>query len=87
MYKSSRCGNKRIALFAHHGFGLLFLSTVLNIPYPMFCTHFDMTHTGMTVIEFPECDGYITPKALTLSNDSHIYREGLPTKYNNEIYF
>lgn len=87
MYKSSKCGNKRIALFAHQGFGLLFLSTVLNIPYPMFCTHFDMTHTGMTVIEFPECDGYITPKALTLSNDSHIYREGLPTKYNNEIYF
>lgn len=23
---------------------------------------------------------------LTLSNDSHIYREGLPTKYNNEFY-
>lgn len=87
MYKSSKCGNKRIAIFAHQGFGLLFLSTVLNIPYPMFCTRFDMSHTNVSVIEFPECDGYILPKALTLSNDSHIYREGLPTKYNNGIYF
>jgi len=24
---------------------------------------------------------------LTLSNDSHVFAEGLPTKYNNEIYF
>lgn len=86
MYKSSKQGNKRIALFAHQGFGLLFLSIVSLIPYPAFCTRFDITHTGVTVIEFPETDGYILPKILTLSNDSHIYREGLPTKYNNEIY-
>lgn len=87
MYKSSKCGNKRVALFAHQGFGLLFLSTVLGIPYPMFCTRFDMSHTNVSVIEFPECDGYVLPKALTVSNDSHLYREGLPTKYNNGIYF
>lgn len=86
MYKSSICGNKRIALFAHQGFGLLFLSTITLIPYPTFCTRFDMTHTGVTVIEFPETEGYILPKILTLSNDSHIYREGLPTKYSGEIY-
>ncbi len=86
MYKSSHQGNKRIALFAHQGFGLLFLSIISLIPYPTFCTRFDMTHTGVTVIEFPECHGYVLPKILTLSNDSHIYREGLPTKYNNEIY-
>lgn len=86
MYKSSEQGNRRIALFAHQGFGLLFLSIVSLIPYPTFCTRFDMTHTGVTVIEFPECDGYVLPKILTLSNDSHLYREGLPTKYNNEIY-
>lgn len=86
MYKSSLHGNKRVALFAHQGFGLLFLSIISLIPYPTFCTRFDTTHTGITVIEFPERDGYVLPKILTLSNDSHIYREGLPTKYNNEIY-
>lgn len=87
MYKSSKCGNKRVALFAHQGFGLLFLSTLTRIPYPTFATRFDMTHTGVTVIEFPETDGYILPRILTLSNDSHIYNEGLPTKYNGSIYF
>ncbi len=87
MYKSSRQGNKRVALFAHQGFGLAFLSAVSLIPYPMFATRFDMTHTGVTVIEFPETDGYVIPRILTLSNDSHIYSEGLPTKYNNTIYF
>lgn len=86
MYKSSKQGNRRIALFAHQGFGLLFLSVISLIPYPTFCTRFDMTHTGVTVIEFPETDGYVLPKILTLSNDSHIYREGLPTKYNNGTY-
>ncbi len=87
MYKSSKCGNKRVALFAHQGFGLAFLSALSLIPYPTFCTRFDISHSDLTVIEFPECDGYIVPKILTFSNDSHIYREGLPTKYNNEIYF
>ncbi|MDO4608951.1 MAG: histidine phosphatase family protein [Clostridia bacterium] len=87
MYKSSKQGNKRIALFAHQGFGLAFLSAVSLIPYPSFSTRFDMTHTGVTVINFPEKDGYVMPKILTLANDSHIYNEGLPTKYNGSIYF
>ena len=87
MYKSSKCGNKRVALFAHQGFGTLFLSALLMIPYPSFCTRFDMSHTGLTVINFPEREGYVLPRILTYSNDSHLYREGLPTKYNNSIYF
>ena len=86
MYKSSHQGDKRVALFAHQGMGLLLLSIISLIPYPTFCTRFDMTHTGVTVIEFPETDGYVLPKILTLSNDSHIYKEGLPTKYNNWLY-
>ena len=86
MYKSSAKGNKRIVLFAHQGMGLLLLSIITQIPYPTFTTRFDMTHSGVTVIHFPETDGYVLPKILTLSNDSHIYREGLPTKYNNGTY-
>ena len=79
--------NERVALFAHQGFGLAFLSAILDIPFPHFATHFDMTHTGMTVIEFNNIDGYSYPKVLTLSSDSHIYREGLPTNYNNALRF
>lgn len=79
--------NERVAMFAHQGFGLAFLSCVLDIPYPQFCTHFDTSHTGVTVIDFSEHNGICVPKILTLSSDAHLYREGLPTKYNNSIYF
>jgi probable phosphoglycerate mutase len=79
--------DERIALFAHQGFGLSFLSSLLDIPYPMFSTHFDMGHTGMSVIDFTERDGYVYPKLLQLSNDSHLYREGILTGYQNQIRF
>ncbi len=79
--------DKRIALFAHQGFGICFLSSILDIPYPMISNHFDMCHTGITVIEFKDEDGVAIPTLLTLSNDSHIFREGLPLKYNNSINF
>jgi hypothetical protein len=41
----------------------------------------------MTVIEFKEADGVVIPRTLTLANDSHIYHEGLPTFYQNQIRF
>jgi len=74
----------RVALFAHEGFGAAFLSCLLDIPYPEFSTHFSMTHSGMTVIEFEESHEIIVPRMLTLSNDSHIYAERLPLKYQNQ---
>ena len=86
-YFAEQPNERRVALFAHQGFGLAFLSLLLDIPYPVFCTHFDMSHTGMSVIEFPDQEGIVYPKLLQLSNDSHLYREGLPTKYNNYVYF
>ena len=86
-YKITSGNEKRIALFAHQGFGLAFFSSLLDIPYPSFSTRFDMTHTGLTVIEFRDEDGYSYPTVLTLSNDSHLYKSGLPTKYQNRIYF
>ena len=86
-YKINKSNDQRIALFAHQGFGLAFLSCILDIPYPMYCTHFDMCHSGLTVIDFQENNGYCIPKILTLSSDSHLYREGLPTFYNHYMRF
>ena len=78
---------RRVALFAHQGFGLAFLSELLEIPYPQFCTHFDMGHTGLTVIQFAE-EGFTVPKVLQLSNDSHIFAsDKLETKYQNSVLF
>ena len=78
--------SKRVALFAHQGFGMIFLPTIIGIPYSEFATRFDMTHTGVTVINFEDEGGFAYPKILTLSNDSHIFRDGLPTKYINGVY-
>ena len=84
-YQIKESNDQRVALFAHQGFGLAFLSCLLDIPYPMLCTHFDLCHTGVTVIEFREYEGFAIPKILMLSSDSHLYAEGMSTKYNNRI--
>ena len=87
MYKAVRPNDDRIAIFAHQGFGLSFLSCILDIPHPIFCSRFDMGHSGMTAIHFETDKEYVTPRILTLSDDSHIYREGLPTNYQNRLRF
>lgn len=86
-YKVIKSNSERVALFAHQGFGIAFLSCLLDIPYPIFANHFDICHTGMTVIDFRERGGFSIPKILTFSSDSHLYRDGICTNYNGEIKF
>ena len=78
---------ERVALFAHQGFGMSFFSSMLDIPYPMFCTHFDLSHSSMSVINFERRGEYVYPQTLQLANDSHLYREGIITGYHNVIKF
>lgn len=78
---------ERVALFAHQGFGLSFLSSVLGIPYPLVATHMNLSHSSMTVIHFDESQPKIFTRMLQMANDSHLYREDLPTKYNNVYEF
>lgn len=80
-YEVVENNDRRIAFFAHQGFGLAFLSCLLGIPFPHYTTHFDICHSGMTVIEFKNEDGYAYPRVLMHSADSHLYKEGLPTRY------
>ena len=79
--------HSRVALFAHQGFGMSFMSSLLDIPYPMFSTHFDFGHSSMTVIHFAQNGDYVYPRTLQLANDSHLYREGILTGYNNALRF
>ena len=83
------CPNeKRVAIFAHQGVGMNIISSILDIPYPVFSTRFDFGHSSMTVIRFEaHADGYCYPRTLQLSNDSHLWREGLMTGYNNGTRF
>jgi len=95
-YEHERCtgryrvvshSDERVALFAHQGFSMLFMSCALDIPFPQYSVHFDMSHSSMTVLNFVEHDGWAIPKVMTMSNDSHIYREGLPLHFNREVRF
>lgn len=87
IYKPINPTEDRIALFAHHGFGVSFLSSLLDIPYPKVSLNFDIGHTGMTVIEFKNTDGFVIPKVLTLSNDAHLYKENIPMYHYKPLRF
>ena len=75
--------NKKVAFFAHLGFGMAFLSCILDIPYPFFATHFEICTTGVTVIDFSKRSEPIIPVVMTHSDMSHIYEDRLPAKFNS----
>lgn len=77
-YVEERKNDEHVALFAHHGFGLAFMSSLMDIPYSFSALRMDMCHTGLTTIIFePATNGKIYPKILHLSDDAHLYKEGL----------
>ncbi len=82
-YRAVRGNDERVAVYAHEGVGSIFFSSVLDLPYAGFAARYAITHTGMTVIEFGNSGEDIIPGILSFSNDSHIYKEGLPVKYCN----
>lgn len=87
VYRVEKHNEKRIAIFAHQGFSMIFFSSLLDIPYPIFSTRFNISHSCVSVINFSSSNRTeIFPELLQHSNDSHLYKEGLPTKYNNGIY-
>ncbi len=86
-YEVVHPNHERVALFAHQGFGMIFFSSMLDIPYPTFASRFDFSHSSMSVIEFEPRGKYVYPHVLQVANDSHIYREGIMTGYNNGVKF
>ncbi len=86
-YEAVEPTRDRVALFAHQGFGIAFFASMLDIPYPEFATHFDFSHSSMSVINFERNGKYVYPKVLQVSNDAHLYREGILSGYHNVIKF
>ncbi len=79
LYEPIAHTDERIALFAHQGFGFLFLSVLLDIPYPLLATHTDITRSSVSVIECIPRDGIVIPRMITMANDGHLYGEHLPS--------
>lgn len=78
--------DERIAIFAHWGVGGAIMSHILGIPYPQFVSRFALSHSTMSIVEFKVRGDIVIPQALTYGNDSHLYRDGLPTKFENRLY-
>ena len=72
-----------MALFAHAGNGMVVLSSILDIPYSLLASHFDIAHSGVTVIYFDDKRDTTIPRVLQWSNDSHLYKEEILSGYNN----
>lgn len=93
LYKvTERHYEKRIAIFAHECMGKLVMSHLLDIPLPLYTAHFEMKHSAVTVIRFddgasaPKNNGpqpYARARVLTLGNDAHLFRDGLPLLHNS----
>ena len=85
-YRIERPNDDRVAIFAHQGFGMIWISALLQIPPQFFFSSFDITHTGITIFHFANNkDGYTQPRCLCLSDTSFLYEDRLPLKYNNHI--
>lgn len=73
---------KKIAVFAHECMGKIFMSHVLDIPFPYYAAHFEMHTSALSVIRFgshkyAEGEQAVRAQVLSLSNDAHLYKDGV----------
>ena len=78
VYRVERPNDRRIAVFAHGGFGLTWLSLLLEIPTPLFWSGFFLHTSSVTQILFDERgDGLATPRCLMMSALPHLFASRL----------
>lgn len=86
VYRILENNEERVALFCHTGMGRAWLSVLLHIPIHMMWASFQLTHTGVTILEFKNNpDGYTAPRCLCLSDMSHLYAEKLDMIHDNSV--
>ena len=87
LYRIENPNDDRIAMFCHEGFSKAWVAQLLGIAPHVFAASFDVTHSGIIIIEFPNNENGITrPRCLAWSDTSHIYEERLPMTFMNGFY-
>lgn len=77
-YRVVRPNRDVLAVFCHGGFGLTWLAHLLNMPLAVAWTSFWLAPSSVTTILFDErSPDFATPRALGVSDLSHLYAEGL----------
>jgi probable phosphoglycerate mutase len=78
VYRIEQPNRLRIAIFAHGGFGLFWLSLLLEIPPALVWSGFFFHTSSVTQILFDErSDSLATPRCLMMSALPHLYAESL----------
>ena len=86
VYKILRANEDKVALFCHTVMGRLWVSRLLHIPIHLMWAGFQMTHTGVTVIEFKNNENGVTaPYCRCFSDMSHLYAAGLDMRHDNGV--
>ena len=87
LYRIERPNDDRIAIFCHEGFSKAWVAQLLGIAPHLFAASFDVTHSGIIILEFRNNENGITrPRCIAWSDTSHIYEERLPMTFINGIY-
>lgn len=78
-YRIVKANQDRIAVFCHGGFGLWWLSHLLEIPLPLMFSGFFMAPSSVTSVLFDErSTQWAVPRCLHMGDVSHLYAAGLP---------
>lgn len=77
---------QKVALVCHTCLSRAWFSSLLHLPLHLVWAGFQITHTGVTVIEFKNNESGITaPRCLCYSDMSHLYAEGLDLRHDNKM--
>ena len=78
VYEILQANREKIAIFCHGGFGLTWLSHLLNIPAPLMWTGFFLPPSSVTTVLFDERAAAVAvPRCLGVGDISHLYAENL----------
>lgn len=82
-YRIQRPSRDQLAIFCHGGFGLWWLSHLLEIPLPLMWSSFWMPPTSVTTILMDErSTTWAVPRAVGVSDVGHLYAENLPVSHS-----
>ena len=78
VYRIVRPNRETIAVFCHLGFGLTWLSHLLELPFPLVWSGFWLAPSSVTTIVLEErSEQWAVPRCLGLGSVTHLYAAGL----------
>ncbi|GAA3406813.1 histidine phosphatase family protein [Paenibacillus hodogayensis] len=78
-YRIAAPSRDAVAVFCHLGFGLTWLSHLLELPFPLVWSAFWLAPSSVTTIVFEErSEQWVVPRCTGLGCVAHLHKAGLP---------